>query len=123
MDLRKSLSKPFKKLKHRLAEGNRKRDGRSGSENDREGRETDIEESEASQRNSRLHSEVEDVVESRPNQEGDSTHVKGKRIAQVDSSASASISPGVESESMQTASCSIVLSDFFFRDHRRFHRS
>lgn len=101
MDFRKSLSKPFKKLKHRLAEGSRKRDGRSGSENDRDGRETNVEGSEAGQTNSRLHSEVEDVVDSGLNQEGGSKDVKEKKVGQVGSSASTPpISPGVEPEGM-----------------------
>jgi hypothetical protein len=83
MDFRKSFSKPFKKLKHRLAEGSsRKRDVRSGSENDREGGEVGVEGSEASQRNSRLHSEVGDMVESGPRREGDD--VEGKKVGRVD---------------------------------------
>ena len=106
MNLRKILSKPFKpfkKLKHRFRGGSRKRDGRSGSENDREGRDADIEGSEAGQRNSRLQSEVEDVVDSGPNQEGVSNDVEGKKVGQVDSSASTPpISPGEEPESTQT---------------------
>ena len=105
MDLRKTLLKPFKKLKHRLRGGSRKGDGRSGSESGREGTETDIEGSDASQRGSHLHSEVEDVVESGPNQEGDLSDVKGKKPGQVDSSPfTPPISSGVESsESMQTS--------------------
>ena len=88
MDFRKSFSKPFKKLKHRLTKGNRKPDGKSGREDNREGRETDVEGSEASQRNSRLHSEVEDVVEIRPGLEENLDGVKGKEFDQVDSSTS-----------------------------------
>ena len=102
MDLRKTLLKPFKKLKHRLRGGSRKRDGRSGSENDREGTETDIEGSEASQRGSHLCSEVEDVVESGLNQEGDLSDVKGKKPGQVDLPTSTpSIPPGGESRGMR----------------------
>ena len=88
MDLRKSFSKPFRKLKHRLTKGNRKPGGGSGRDDNREGRETDVEGSEASQMNSRLHSEVEDVVESRPGLEENSDGVKGKEVDQVDSSTS-----------------------------------
>jgi hypothetical protein len=81
MDLRRSFLKPFKKLKHKLAKGNRKRDDRSGSETDQEGRGTDIEGSEASQRNSRLHLGVEDMVESGPSREGGG--VDGEEVSQV----------------------------------------
>ena len=81
MDLRKSLSKPFKKLKHRLAEGRRKRDRGSEGEDDREGREADARASETSQRSSHLHPEVEDAVESGPSRERDS--VKGEEVGQV----------------------------------------
>ena len=103
MDLRKSFSKPFKKLKHRLMEGNRRPDGRPGREDNREGREADVEGSEVSQMNSRLHSEVEDVVESRPGWEETSNDVKGKNVERVDSSSSPpSISQGGESGSTQT---------------------
>ena len=92
MDLRKFVSKPFKKLKHRLAERSRKRGGGSGSESDRDRREANIEGTEASQRSSRLHSEVE-VAESQapaqpldgPNRERDSNDVKGKKVDRVDS--------------------------------------
>ena len=103
MDFQKSLSKPFKKLKHRLTKGNRKRDGGSGREDDLKGRATDVERSEASQMNSRLHSEVEDVVESQPGREENSDDVKGKEVGWVDSSTSPpSISHAGESGSTQT---------------------
>jgi hypothetical protein len=82
MGIRDSVSKPFKKLKHRLARGSRKRDGGSGSESNREGRETDVEGSEASRRNSNLHPEVEGAVESGPSREGNGGD--GKRVGQVD---------------------------------------
>ena len=105
MDLRKSFSKPFKKLKQRLTEGSRKRDGRSGRENNKEGTpESDAEGSEASRRNSRLQSDVEDVVEGGPSREGNPGDIKGKKVDRVDSSTSPpSASHGGESESMQTA--------------------
>ena len=61
MDSPNPFSKGFKKLKDKLAAGSPKRDGRYGSENDQGGREADVERSEASQRNSDLHSDVEDV--------------------------------------------------------------
>ena len=72
MDFRKTLSKPFKKLKVRLPGGRHKRDGRSGDGNDGKGGEADVEGSEASQRNSYLQSEVDvgGAVESGPSQEG-----------------------------------------------------
>jgi hypothetical protein len=69
MDLRKSFLGPFKKAKQKLTGGRRKRDGGYESETDRGGRAADVERSEASQRNSRPHSEVEDVVGSGPSQE------------------------------------------------------
>ena len=100
MGLGKTLLKPFKKLRHRLAEGSRKRGGGSGSESDRDRREANIEGTEASQRSSRLHLEVE-AVESGPNQEGDSNEVKGKKVDQVDLPISPPpILPDGESESM-----------------------
>jgi hypothetical protein len=68
MESRNPFSKGFKKLKRKFAEGGRKRDGRYGNETAQEGREANPE-SEASQRNSRLHLEVEDV-ESGPSREG-----------------------------------------------------
>ena len=104
MDFRKSFSKPFKKLKNRLTEGNRKPDGKSGREDNREGRETDVGGSEASQMNSRLHSEVEAVVESRPGLEENSDGIKGKEVDQVDTSTSPPpIAHGGESGSTQIA--------------------
>ena len=102
MDLRKALSKPFKKLKHRLTEGHRKRGGRFGGESDQGGRDTDGGGSEASQRNSSLRSDVEDVAKSGPSRVGDSSGVKGKKAGQVDSSTSTpAIPPRMESRSTQ----------------------
>ena len=107
MGLGKTLLKPFKKLRHRLAEGSRKRGGGSGSESDRDRREANTEGTEASQ-SSRLHSEVE-VAESQapaqpldgPNREGDSNDVKGKKVDRVDSAISPPpILPDGGSESM-----------------------
>ena len=103
MDFRKTFSKPLKKLKHRLTEGNRKPDGRSGREDNGEGRETDVEVTEASQMSSRLHSEVEDMMESRRGREETSNDVKGKKFGRVDSLTSPpSISQGGESGGTQT---------------------
>jgi len=84
MDFRKSFSKPFKKLKGKLPGGNRKRDGRSGGESDRKGREAEIEGGEVSQRNSYPHSEVdiEGAVGGVHNQEG--SDVGGGKAARVD---------------------------------------
>ena len=81
MDLRDSISRPFKKLKHRLTKGNRKRKDETGSDSNRGGEGDGAEESEAGQ-SSYLHPETEDVAETRPSQEekdGDS-----KKVAQVD---------------------------------------
>jgi hypothetical protein len=79
MDLRKSLSKPFKKARRKLAEVGRKRDKKSR-------REPDVEGSEASQRSSRLYLEAEDAVESGPSREGDD--VSGEDVGWVDPPAS-----------------------------------
>ena len=68
MDLRDSVSKPFKKMKHRLAESIRKRKEGSRSDSHREGGETDVEESEVGQ-SSHLHPEAEDVAKSGPSRE------------------------------------------------------
>ena len=87
MDSRNPFSKGLKKLKHKLAEGSRKLDPRPERENDREKREADVERGGASQRNSHLHSEVEDVVESRPSRE--ENDVDGKEVGQIDPPASA----------------------------------
>ena len=81
MDLRDSISKPFKKLKHRFKEHNRKRKDGSGSESNREGREHDAEESEAGQ-SSHLRQEIEDAAESRPSREEKGG--KGKEVVQAD---------------------------------------
>jgi len=77
MDLRKSFSKPFKKLKGKLPGGHRKRDGRSRNEDNREGGAVDFE-SEASERNSYLDSEVDadDMVEGGPSREGSDVNWK-----------------------------------------------
>ena len=82
MDLRKSLSKPFKKLKDKLPGGGRKRDGGSGSENRRKAEEADFEGSEASRRNSYLHSEVDikGVAESGPSQDGNNASGEGAAL-------------------------------------------
>ena len=80
MDLRKSILKPFKKLKNRFAESIRKRKQGSRSDSNREGRETDVEESEADQ-SSHLHSETEDVAKSGPSRE--ENVVEGENVAQV----------------------------------------
>jgi hypothetical protein len=79
MDLRKSLSKPFKKARQKLAEVGRKRDKKSGGEPDVEG-------SEASQRSSRLYLDVGDAVESGPSREGED--VGGEDVGRVDPPAS-----------------------------------
>jgi len=68
MGIRDSVSKPFKKLKNRLAEGIRRRKGGSRSDSHREGAEIDVEESEAGQ-SSHLHPETEGVAKSGPSRE------------------------------------------------------
>ena len=84
MDLRKSFSKPFKKLKGKLLEDRRKRDGRSGSEDGREGKEADIKRDEVNRRGSYLRSDVsiEGVVGSGPSGEG--SNVGGREVALID---------------------------------------
>lgn len=69
MNLREWFLRPFKKAKQKLTGDRRKRDGGSESETDQGGGAVDVERSEASQRNSRPHSEVEGVVESGPSRE------------------------------------------------------
>ena len=81
MDLRDSLSRPFKKLKHRFVKGGRKRKEGTGREDSREGREHVTGGTEAGQ-SSYLHPETEDIAESGPSREekdGD-----GKKVVQVD---------------------------------------
>jgi len=70
MGIRDSVSKPFKKLKNRLAEDIRKRKEGSRSDSHREGGETDAEESEVCQ-SSHLHPDIEGVAESGPSREED----------------------------------------------------
>ena len=84
MDLRKSFLKPFKRLKEKLPGDRRKRDGRSEGGNDGKGGETDVEGSEASQRNSSLHPEVDigGPVERGPSREGD--NVDGEGLGPID---------------------------------------
>ena len=85
MDLRESISKPFKKLRHRLAKGSRKRKEESGREDSREGREHDTEASEAGQ-SSYLHPEAEDEAESGPGREGKDGN--SEKVIQADPSIS-----------------------------------
>jgi hypothetical protein len=99
MDLRKKFLKPFKKAKQKLTESHRKRDGRSGSEGDREGKGTDVGGSETDQKNPRLHLEVGGVVESGPSREGND--VDGDEGGQVDPpTLTPSISHGEEPDSV-----------------------
>lgn len=58
MDLRKSFSKPFRRLKDKLPGGSRKQDRRSGNEDGRKGSDANIDGSEAIQRKLYPHSEV-----------------------------------------------------------------
>jgi len=85
MGIRDSVSKPFKKLKNRLAEGIRRRKEGSRSDSHREGgetvaEETDAEESEAGQ-SSHLHPEIGVVAESGPSREENDG--EGKEVVQV----------------------------------------
>ena len=80
MDLRNSISKPFKKLKNRLAKGSRKRKEGSKGDNSQKGRETDVEESEVYQ-SSHLHPGTEDVAKSGPSREENDG--EGKKGVQV----------------------------------------
>jgi hypothetical protein len=99
MGLRKSFLKPFEKVKQTLTGGRRKVDERSGGENDQEGGKAQVGGGEASQRNSHLHSEVEDVMEMRPSRGGND--VDREKVGQVDSPSSIpSISHGREPDSM-----------------------
>ena len=91
MDFRDSVSKPFKKLKHRLKEHRRKREGGSKSDTIRGREEYDTEENETGQR-SRPPPEAEGMPESGPS--GEKKDGDDKRVVQVDPPTSApSISP------------------------------
>jgi hypothetical protein len=101
MDLRKPLSRLFKKVKQKLVEVGRKQDRKSGSGNDWGERETNLEGSQASQRNSHLHLEADDV-ESGPSQEGND--VDEEEVSQVNPPTSTpSILHSREPNSTQTA--------------------
>jgi len=84
MDLRKSFLKPFRKLKDKLLGDRRKRDGRSRSETEGKGGKSEVEGSEASQRSSSMHPDIdiEDAMESGPIGEG--SNVDGKGATPVD---------------------------------------
>ena len=109
MDFRKSLAKPFKKLKNKFPWGSRKRDG-SGGEDDRKKAAVDIEGGEASQRNSYLRSgvSVEGAVESGPHREG--RNVDRMEAALVDDPPTSppSISHIEESQSTWTSFASVL---------------
>jgi hypothetical protein len=99
MDLRKKFLKPFKKAKQKLTESHRKRDGRSESEGDREGKATDVGGSETGENSPQPCLEVEGVVESGPSREGND--VSGDELGQVDPLTSIPpISHGREPDSM-----------------------
>jgi len=85
MDLRDSVSKPFKKLKNRLTKGSRKRKEGSKGDKNREGRGTNVEGSEAGQ-SSHLHPEAESAVNSGPSREENDS--RGGNIVQVNPPAS-----------------------------------
>lgn len=77
MDFSDSISKPFKRLKRRLAKGSRKQEG-PGREYDAEGGGTD--------QISRIHLETEDAVESGPSQK--ENYGEGENVVQVNPPAS-----------------------------------
>ena len=97
MDFRKSLSKTFKKLKDKLPGDRRKRDGRSGDEDDRKGTESDVEGSGASQRNSYLHSEVD--AEGAPGREGANADGKEATLVEKPPTSTSSILQGRKHDS------------------------
>jgi hypothetical protein len=80
MGLRKSFLKLFKKVRRKFTGGRHERDGGSGNDTDQVQGEAEVEGSNATQRNTRLHLEVEDA-EIRPGREG--TDVEGKKVGQV----------------------------------------
>jgi hypothetical protein len=79
--MRKSLSKPFKKLKHRFVGDRHGQEGIGGSEDNREGRETDVEESGAGKSSSPLCLGTGDVAGSGPGR--GTSDVEGKKPGQV----------------------------------------
>jgi len=86
MDLRKTFSKPFKKLRDKFPGGRRKRDGRLGSEDSRKEGQADVSGGEASQRSSYLHPavSVKGAVESRPSGEGSNFDGKNAALVNLD---------------------------------------
>jgi hypothetical protein len=86
MGIRDSVSKPFKKLKHRLAEGIHKPEEGSRSDSHLERRKTDAEESEAGQ-SSHLYPKSEDVTKSGPSREDNDS--EGEQPIQVNPPTSA----------------------------------
>lgn len=87
MDSRDSFSKLFRKLEHKPADGSRKRDGRSASENHEEGREAGIGGNNDLRRGSRLRPGAGDAAKSEPNRER--SDVDRGRVDRVDSTISA----------------------------------
>jgi len=100
MGIRDSVSKPFKKLKNRLAEGvHRRKEGPEGDSH-HEGEEIDAEESEAGQ-SSHLHPETEGVAKSGPSQgENDSKGGKAVEVNPPTSAPSISHNDGEEPNGM-----------------------
>lgn len=82
MDLRDSISKPFKKLKHRLSKGSRKRKEGSGGEDIGDGREHDTEGRETDQSFHLPHPETGNVAETGLSQEKGEDN--SKEVVQVD---------------------------------------
>ena len=85
MDLRNSISKPFKKLKRRIAEGSRKRKEGSGGDVNKKERKTNVEGTEAGQ-SSHLHPKAEAVAKSGPGRDDDDG--EGEQVVQVNPPAS-----------------------------------
>jgi hypothetical protein len=107
MDLRKALSNPFKKVKHRFEGSGRRRDRGSGGESNREGegREMDVGRSETTQGGSQPRREVGDSVES-----GFGRRVGEKGVVQVNPPTSTpSVLPSDNGESNSARSISFHL--------------
>jgi len=117
MDVRDSVSKPFKKMKNRLAKVIHKRKEGSRGDSRQEGGGTDVEESEVSQ-SSHLHSETEGAVKSGPSrEENDGGGGKAVEVNPPTSAPSVSHSDGGEPNGMRTQSSGRPVLDRFFSEH------
>lgn len=102
MDSRDSFSKLFRKLEQKPADGSRKRNGRSASENDEEGREVGIGGNSDMRRGSRLRPGARDAVKSEPDRpDGERNDAGRARVDRFDPTISApSISHNYKPDSM-----------------------